>query len=333
MSCPNCEQEFVPAEKAADSNFGGSPGRPPTEAKDDGETYRFGPLPTGPRVPETNTIPFPWDETTDESERNGKTGRPRIVAAALPPPPRWTFFSNVFLFPWSPGALIRWSGITVGVMTAAELAVVAWEIGGTLGIGFVGLGVLSLGLLTVSYALSVCLAVILDTAEGYDTIEHWPESDWRIWFLSSLATGWLLLTAIAVGAVIRWSIGLDTWWAQATAVFILFPILVLSSIESGSALIPLSGTIARSLRQIWWGWAMFYLQSALLLGLPIGLFRIAALWNLPLACLLSAPAAAAVLLISARLLGRVGWLISTRLQVPETEAPLPVDESGRVIIS
>lgn len=319
------------------SSSDGSSNGPRTgkETEDDRETYRFGPLPAAPRVPETGSIPFPWEEEDDDGEQDQthKSDKLRIVAAALPPPPRWPFFSSVFQFPWSSGALIRWVGIAIGLIAVSELAVLAWEIGGTIGIGFVGLGVLSLGLFTVSYALAVCLAVILDTSEGYDTIEHWPESDWRIWFLSSLATSWLLLTAVALGAVVRWTVGFDIWWTQALTAFALFPILVLCSIEAGSALIPISGIILRSLRQIWWGWAMFYVQSTLLLSLLTGIFYLIALWSLPLACLLCAPLAAAVLLISARLLGRVAWLISTRLHVPKPEPANPVDESGRVIIS
>lgn len=334
-TCPNCEQEFIPNVGVAGSGSRESSraARAVEEAGDDGETYRFGPIPTGPRVPVTSSIPFPWEDDNAEPDSTKNSDKLRIVAAPLPPPPKWTFFSSVYQFPWSSGALLRWVGIAIGLIAVSELAVVAWEIGGTLGIGFVGLGVLTLGLFTVSYALTVSLAVVLDTSEGYNTVEHWPESDWRIWFLSSLATGWLLLTAIAIGAMVRWTIGFNLWWTQPLTVFILLPILVLSSIEAGSALIPMSGVILRSLGEIWWGWTMFYMQSALLLSLLIGTFQLTARWSLPVACLLSAPLTAAVLLISARLLGRVAWLISNRMHVSEPEPADSIDDTGRVIIS
>lgn len=212
-TCPNCEQEFIPEVGVVGSGSSDRP-RKGKKTRDDAETYRSGPLPTEPRIPETSSISYPWEEDDGEQDSEHGSGKLRIVAAPLPPPPRWAFFSSVFQFPWSSGALVRWVGITIGLLATSELAVVAWEIGGTVGIGFVGLGVLALALFTVSYTLSVCLTVILDTSEGYDTVEHWPESDWRIWFLSALATSWLLLTAIAIGAMVRWTIGFDLWWTQ-----------------------------------------------------------------------------------------------------------------------
>ena len=90
--------------------------------------------------------------------------------------------------------------------------------------------------------------------------------------------------------------------------FVLFPIILLSSMEADS-IWPLSLPTWRSLITAWPGWAVFYAVSALMaLGLAIAVAAaIAALGKL--GPLVFCPIAAAALFSYARLLGRLAWFI------------------------
>jgi hypothetical protein len=83
----------------------------------------------------------------------------------------------------------------------------------------------------------------------------------------------------------------------------------LSALESGSAFMPYSRLIWRSLVNLCWAWLLFYgltIGVGLALGKALELAYSRAPW---LALLAAGPALATLVLIYARLLGRLAWRI------------------------
>jgi len=244
--------------------------------------------------------------------------------------PRWTFFSGVFSFPFYPDVWPRWvllsMGASVGLFCVA--AAVAMSSRPVAGVGnapaFVG-GMMLFGIAVIVWLLCVvpmsaaCLAIIEDTSEGNDAIETWPDPmflDWMLdsfFFLNSLVVS--TLTGLGAAKLLE-AAGLPAWPALTITVLVLFPILLLSVVEGGSALKLFSPPIWRSLLRAWWAWATFYLETAALLAavgwLTTAMMRAAGLFGVAMA----ATVLIAAVLIYCRLLGRLAWVCRGR----------PVDE-------
>lgn len=243
------------------------------------------------------------------------------------PPPRWTFFSGVFSFPWSEGVLPRWGFLAVGytalLLLLAWIASMASQVSGYAGvtIAFLALPAIWIGLWTFSYSAACCLPVLTDTAAGMNRITNWPDPVWKEWMADLIYAAFIAALAIAVGyGVGKLSdlLGGGFWIACVATSFLLFPVFLLSSLEADSAFVPLSGPILRSLVSLWWGWLLFYLFSAMLVGGSSALPLIGARSFPWLAAFFAGPLTAAVLLILARLLGRLAWRAS--LLVPDENA-------------
>ncbi len=163
-------------------------------------------------------------------------------------------------------------------------------------------------LLSTSYTSGCFLAVVQGTSEGYDVIDDWPYGDWREWVWSLRYTAVALVFTLLVAAGVGWLTSLAGTWIPAFAAgFFVYPILLLSALETGSPLSLYSRPVLGSLKSLWWGWAIVYAESGLLLAawtwyvlaeFPWAPFRTVAV---------AGPLLAAILLIYARLLGRLVW--------------------------
>jgi len=250
-----------------------------------------------------------------------------IFAVPLPEPPRWTFFSGVFQFPWYRNTLARWLCLSAGLLAWGELVVGALALVGVGGEGVGGIAIVAVGFMvlpivwvsvwTYSYAASCLLAIVQETASGNDLIT-WPEDTWRDRFWKLLYVGYLAVLAALAGAgvasLLEWQTGIF-WPALAITGCVLFPIILLSSLERDSTWAVLSPVIVRSLFVVMWGWLVFYSFAALLgvlAALPIGAGYY--LRHQFAGVVLAAPVAAAAVLIYARLLGRLAWRITERLE-------------------
>jgi hypothetical protein len=245
-----------------------------------------------------------------------------------PKPPRLPLISGVFDFPWRRGCLEKWVWMSVGAMLIAEMGLLGWSLGKGIGlgagIGAAGPAVLSMLLQLLAGCLAVCwagvflinlLSILGDTAAGADEVGHWPEAvafvDWAgstFFVINSLVfsvlagqgLGWLLAKAELPGI-----------YAMVGVPIVLFPFLLLSTLEANSPLLPVSKAVCGSLLRNWRAWAGFYLETILLLAV-IGASAIAAilLGNLFLAIPVLAVTMVASLMIYFRLLGRLAWCCS-----------------------
>ncbi len=233
------------------------------------------------------------------------------------PLPRWTFFSGVFGYPWRPQSILPWVILSVGIMlwSALGLFIVAGvDSGSREGVvmaGFFGLGWIWISILTGSYASACVFAVTETTAYNFDAPYDWPEPDWRERFFHLLWIGWCLGLATAV-MVTPSSLATSDFYDRAlviaVGVGILFPIFVLSTLETNS-MSPLSGPVWRSLVNEFFAWVIFYLVSgAIVSGGIVGSWFLFGRLGL-ISAVAIGPILATCTLIYARLLGRLAWRI------------------------
>lgn len=235
------------------------------------------------------------------------------------PPPRWTFFSSVFTFPWHAEVVFRWSAITIGFTFLSLMA--SFLLSGGVGMGPRGIGIIGMGffllpilwvtIFTCSYAADCCLCVIESTSYGHDRIDAWTEGGWKEWMPRLIYLGWIAaLPTVASGGVGRLAelAGLPFWPVMLGTLFLLYPIALLSALEANSAWVPLTLPIVKTLYRVSSGWIIFYLltgaMAAGLVALLAGIPKFGFVVLVPFGPLL-----ATFLLIYARLLGRLGWKI------------------------
>ncbi len=248
-----------------------------------------------------------------------------IYQEALPPPPRWTFISGVFTFPWRRDSVVRWVGLSFCAFILVFILIVSilpfvmsggqtGGFGGAIILVCMGVLVALLGLWTVSYAAAALLAVITDTAAGNDRVTAWPEFQFIEWLNSLIHVAYAATVTMLLAWIITLAVALAT---DSTTVAVLltmhfgFPVVLLSTLEADSRWMPLTEPIVVSLGKFWLGWLQFYVLSAAVFALLIAC-DIGFLMALPIIRpLFLGPAIAAALLIYARLLGRLAWLAST----------------------
>jgi hypothetical protein len=162
------------------------------------------------------------------------------------------------------------------------------------------------------------LGILQDTANGKDAIESWPDANFLDWLGEACYVFSGLFIAVFpafLAAKVLSLIGADDamFWFVAVVgsslgVLLIFPFALVSMLESGSAIIPVSQPILRSLRLATGSWLVFTFVSGLVVGAGICLGAVRVLWpdsavmNFVMALLLLVDFA-----IYFRLLGRLAW--------------------------
>ena len=221
-------------------------------------------------------------------------------------------------------------------------AMVHWVIanGYLIAVPFFALPAVLLVLWTGSFAVSGALTVLEDTAAGNDVIPHWNDGGWGDWLGDSYgpvflaAATWTACFPIAKVAAV-WSAAV--YWPTFLATFVfLFPIVLLSTLQAGSYTVPFTGTVLKSLVTKFRTWLVYYLVAgavaAVYVGpLAVGLYH--GWWFLTL--ILTGPLLSSVMLIEARLLGRLGWRVvvapaeSAKETLKRRERKRGPDETGK----
>jgi hypothetical protein len=162
-------------------------------------------------------------------------------------------------------------------------------------------------LASLSFAAASCRAAIQDTADGHDLPQEASLPEWDHWVFTLLA--WIMLSAAAgaIGFPLSLAIGPAAFLISGT---LLFPILLLSAMEVDSYIVPYSPPVLRTLGYYFHGWLMFYLLTIGMAAAWFAAFDLAFPRAPYLTVFFSGPAIAAMMLIYARLLGRVAWRAS-----------------------
>lgn len=283
------------------------PKRPPTPQPAEDEyairptdEYAIRAEPAAPPVP----LPVP------------RVREPVVTHDPVPEPPTLAFWSGIFSFPFYLKSLGAWLLIAMGLTVGAVgMVFCLWlsDTGQTLALRCFLLPVLMIIAFTCCYASAVCQTITQLTAEGYDGVEDWPRGDWREWAWTVTYPLGMFLPAALMGWVVQWLVPLPLPIPGVFVAFVAFPVLLLSALEAGSPTMPVSLPVLNSLVHVWWGWALFYLESGALVSAWAALVYFGYLENPWLTAALGAPLLAAVGMIYARLLGRLAWYIDRQM--------------------
>jgi hypothetical protein len=229
---------------------------------------------------------------------------------SLPPHP---FLTGVFGFPFYPGVLSRWLALSLTAPLIANLVISGVKTA-TQGYLAAVIGVCMMaaaGFLAVFWLAalgSIFLVIVSETASGNARIQQWPEMNFiDLIFDAAFPVNSLALAAVP-GAGIAWLDPGNGPLYVGISILVGFPVILLSMLESGSCMSPWSTAILRSLRTDRRGWAIFYLETAAgiaaAVGLTMGLYP-----TLGDAIALTIPFDLLILIVYARLLGRLGWYL------------------------
>jgi uncharacterized CHY-type Zn-finger protein len=237
---------------------------------------------------------------------------PTADRPSLPPHP---FLTGVLRFPFYRGVLVRWLAFWLTALPVAALGLSAAQIA-MQGYGaMVGVPMLAAAGFLAAWWIAALgasfLAVVNETASGNDDIQAWPELN----FIDSIFEAVFPINSLAMAAVpgagIAWLDPANGPIYVAISILAGFPVVFLSMLERGSCMSPWSTAVLQSL---WTGrraWTIFYLETTAgvvaAAGLTVGLsppLVNAILWTIPLDLV--------VLIVYARLLGRLGWCLQAR---------------------
>ncbi len=182
---------------------------------------------------------------------------------------------------------------------------------------FSGVGAVIVGLWVLSYAAHSFLVVLESTAAGQDEV-RWPDEPmfdwlWKLWYLAWLVGFWLVPVWFLLDGVFTRLLGLPAvgvYPLLVIVIWLLFPVSLFSSLSANVRWAVLRPAILRQLfRQGHVMVVVWLIAGGLVVGagvLGYLALRLETWLLLPVAGL----AGATVLLLYARLLGRVAWLLA-----------------------
>lgn len=181
-----------------------------------------------------------------------------------------------------------------------------------------------------------CFTIVQDTANGQDKIESWPELSMFSWFEAAIYFGAAFFLGGLPGALLGGALsglGVSFWvsfWISPLILLVslvtLFPPVLISMLEAGSVMEPISAAILRSFKPLLKFWIQFYLLSLGIgfAGLVILNITLSSGWfMLPGAALLTA-----LPFIYFRLLGRMAMMYRDYIAAT---SPDEEEESGPAV--
>ncbi len=213
--------------------------------------------PEKPRVEKSHARADP----PSTADRKAKGKKPRVEEPVLyherPKLPRHPFLSGVFNFPWYSSVWVFWAFLSLGLglvffLAGSSIQLAMGENEGTN--YFVSMFLAATGavlfVLVFVPASAHLLAIVGESSEGADQIAAWPDAvflDWCLQCFYVIVAGGIALVAgtIAGGLVSKW--GLTHWLAIELGTLLVFPIALLSLLESGSPMMPISLPVLHSL--------------------------------------------------------------------------------------
>ena len=255
----------------------------------------------------------------DGSELSHSVNHARVEAGSIPDRP---LISGVFQFPFYLESLQRWFGLTALALAPAAMFYLVFNMAGFGVIFILGIAMLTLAAWGITVAITM-LTIVIETSYGNDRVTDWPGWMFQEW----IGETFYLLVAIALSGVPAGMIALVASFVFlpdglvfAMGMFVFFPFIQLSLLETSSPVDPFSRPIWRSLSVSRKSWILFYSLSAGLAVLTVGpLVLVDLLLRLPtlspalhtvLLLGLMVPVGIGVSMIYFRLLGRLAWVCS-----------------------
>ncbi len=272
---------------------------------DEGE-FQIAAQPTAPRV-----VPSFVERhiRAAEEKRTAEAKKPK------PQPPRWPMFSGIFLYPFYLCTLASWMFIAAGLTIFGWLFMFWWEYAAIMhatGAYYLGLPVFAAGLLTIGYAASCSFGIIEATSNGRDEFEvlhlvEWKELIWNFLHIAALAA-----QAGVIGYAVEMLSGSDSWLPMLVGTLAVFPLVLLGALAADGAWAPLAiGKILQSIFLVPWAWGLLYLETTPMIAawtwLVVTQLGGQGPWFVPL---YAGPLLATIILIYARLMGRLAGCIA-----------------------
>jgi hypothetical protein len=183
-------------------------------------------------------------------------------------------------------------------------------------------------------AAMFCFTIVQDTANGQDKIESWPEFSMFSWFESALFFGAAIFLAGLPGSLLSGTlsaVGVSFWvsfWISPlvllTSLVIFFPPILISMLESGSVMEPMSAAMLHSFSPLRKFWLQLYGWSFAIGVFGLVVFNVMFTWAwlmLPGAAILTA-----LPFVYFRLVGRMAMMYRDYIAAitPDEEEPAPV---------
>ncbi len=278
------------------------------------------PLKKRRKKPKTEVAREPAEHPTrrEKSAKNVFETMGEVRQVGEDPPPEWTFFSGVTDFLIRPEVLVRWIYASLGMCFLGWLCALCFYLYDVFpyAMVFFTLPLIWISIMTLSYTAACGMPILAETASGNDNIEGWPEPVMKEQAVDLVYLSFLMIAvevlSFFLGQILSVLIG-PAWLVSLVLLFLLYPIVLLSSLEANSPFVPLTLPILNSLKTVTWAWGVFY-------GLSGGLMLV---WLVPLvwgakqsggtqffAMIFLAPLIAGWCFLYARLLGRLAWRAS-----------------------
>ncbi len=191
------------------------------------------------------------------------------------------------------------------------------------------------GLMLFAFLSASVMAVLRETSEGCDEIDSWPGHAFLDWIGEPVHVFCAVCMSVVPGAAAAWLLmklnaaSVDVMWITGpVSIFIMFPIVLISTLEHNSMLGVLSLPVLRTLWTTADGWLKFYLTSGMTIAAAVGISWAASGLGLLAGSVVVAIVDPVAWLIYFRLLGRLGWVCADRAAFTDLEADLAVADDG-----
>ncbi len=211
---------------------------------------------------------------TEEPEDGQRKHRGLIQEPSIrPTPPRWPLLQGVLVFLLEPGAIVYWS--VLSFLGTSCVSLLAMAIGlSSISSAPTWLASMSLygitaavGALLVMVNASCCLTILQESAAGNRAIEDWP----GLAIIDYLLETFYIVNSVLISAAIVWFLsyplagfGIARDFFVVGCFVMLFPVMLLSMLEAGSCLSPVSLAVYAGMRRSRRSWLVFFIESLIL---------------------------------------------------------------------
>ncbi len=249
------------------------------------------------------------------------------------------FLDGTFTFPFHRSVWVRtlvlslWSILPGLTVSASHSYSAAGDAAGNPGSMFSGafLMVVTSVLAVLWFAIlsATVMAVLRETSEGCDEIENWPGQVFVDWLGEPLHLLCALCASAIPGAAVAWllaKVGIASpavmWLTGPVSMFVMFPIVLMSTLETNSMFGVLSWPVLRTLRTTTDAWLKFYMTAGAMIVAAVALCWAASAVNVVAGVIVGAALETPAWIIYFRLLGRLAWVCAERAAFEELEAGL-----------
>jgi len=262
---------------------------------------------------------------------------PRAERPKLPPHP---MVNGVLAFFFAVGGAVCWAGLSLG---ATFVCLLAWQAvraagmggsaGTTAGAWLQGgapliasllytILAVALGCIWLVVASGNLLAVLQDSAAGNRVVLDWPDLNFIEWVGGTFYI--VVSCLIPVGAVylLAWPLGgvNSHGWLMPIGLWLLFPLALLSTLETQSPLVPVSSIVLESLWKCGRAWLVFYIETCLIgLGVALVVAVVSRMARNATGVALVAGTGVAAAMLYFRLLGRLAWVCDEHFRQESAE--------------